>query len=854
MSELIKLHIGLQSPKAGWKIMDSRQGPGVDHIGDLRELSGLADASCETVYVSHLLQKVEQHELVTVLQSISRLLIPDGQLMLSVPDLEALCKLYLNPQLTKNARLQVMRMLFGGQIHEGDFNRSGLSFEWLNDCLVAAGFGFVRRVDDFGLFDDASRYAPYGNPISLNLIATKIDASVGAKIQKTFHDGIREQLNRQTLSLSGLSDRFIEPAKSLTASQPETYPASAPISAAVAAEIHQKTLQALESQNDGDTVAAGRLFREILGVQPENFAALYSLAVMASQNEEHAEALSWIRKATATAIGQNYAPAFFVEAVVLQALGRFDESLACYERAIAVDPHYESAMINRSNLYYEMKQHVKAVESFSDALKVNPASDKALAGQAIILTEMNRYEDAIPLFERMLKVNPDFDYGRGLLFHAEQHCCDWRRFDESRELIEQGIREHRRVCKTLPFMSLSNAPDDLLQCVKIFAEHLFSPKAKPLWQGQAYRHDKIRLAYVSPDFREHPVGHLMAGIIEHHDKSKFETIAISLGLDDHGSLRQRFERAFDRFIDVRGRKSWDIAEMIRSLEVDILVDLAGYTADSRTDVFAFRPAPIQVNFLGYPGTLGVDYMDYILADRVVIPEEHRRFFTEKVAYLPDAYLPTDSSLKIAERTPTREEMGLPATGVVFCSFNHDYKINPPVFDVWMRLLDQVPDSVLWLMKLNEPAQRNLRREAEQRGIDPNRLIFATRVPLVEDHLARYRLADMFLDTSPYNAHTTASDALRVGLPVVTYLGNTFSGRVAASLLHAIGLPELITQSLEEYEALALKLAREQDLLKSLKAKLLANQANFPLFKTDLFCSNLERVFGEMLEDHQKRTH
>jgi predicted O-linked N-acetylglucosamine transferase (SPINDLY family) len=400
-------------------------------------------------------------------------------------------------------------------------------------------------------------------------------------------------------------------------------------------------------------------------------------------------------------------------------------------------------------------------------------------------------------------------------------------------------------------MSLSNSPEDLLKCVRIFADHLFPSKAasKHLWRGEVYTHDKIRLAYLSPDFREHPVGHLMAGIIEHHDKSKFETIGISLGIDDNSLLRSRFKNAFSQFIDVRTRKSWEIAELIRNLEVDILVDLAGYTADSRTDVFSFRPAPIQVNYLGYPGSLGVEYIDYILADRVVIPEEHQVFYSEKVAYLPNAYLPTDSNLKIAERTPTRAEMGLPETGVVFCSFNHDYKINPPMFDVWMRLLEKVPGSVLWLMKLNEPAQHNLRRETEQRGIDPNRLIFATRVPLVEDHLARYRLADMFLDTSPYNAHTTASDCLRVGLPVVTYLGNTFSGRVAASLLQAIGMPELITHSLEDYEALALNLATDQNLLAELKGKLLANQASYPLFKTDLFCKNIEQVFFDMAEQH-----
>jgi FkbM family methyltransferase len=1116
MSELLKLQIGGESRKDGWKMLNNHAGPGIDYVGDIRDLSQFADATCESIYVPHGLQHIGPSEMMTVLQSIRRLLLPGGTLMLSVPDLETLCKLYLDPQLNKTARIHVMRMIFGVQTDGFDPNRIGLSFELLTDYLGAAGFIFAQRVDDFGLFDDVSIYKPYGTPISLNVLATNAGGESGSPVilpaqpsaaiapptaKENVRLSMRDILGDQTIHIldigasshgkltepyapliqagvasvvgfepdpkayqelsemyadnptyrslpyfvgkggaaiyyetnwhmtgslykpnQALLDRFfqlgdvtrciaehpvetvsldaitdlgnvdmikidvqgaeldvfsggikalanalviwtevefielyegqplfadveqflrsqgfkfhcftgivprslkplvlkdnpyagikqaiwsdaifirdIEKLHELDSKQlrklavildtvvhspdfaiavlqeldrregtrlvdayyqslPDHFAltdtpniqAVAQISTADAVEIHQKTLKALEFQNADNMPEASRLFREILDLQPQNFSALYSMAVITSQNEEHAQALSWIQKAIAT--GQNYAPAYFVEAVVLQALGRFDHSLTSYEKAIAADPAYESAMINRSNLYYEMKQHVKALESFAEAIKVNPLSDKALAGQGIILTEMNRYEDAIPIFERLLVANPNFDYGRGLLFHAEQHCCDWKRFEESQTLIEEGVRTGQRVCKTLPFMSLSNSPEDLLKCVRIFADHLFPSKAasKHLWRGEVYTHDKIRLAYLSPDFREHPVGHLMAGIIEHHDKSKFETIGISLGIDDNSLLRSRFKNAFSQFIDVRTRKSWEIAELIRNLEVDILVDLAGYTADSRTDVFSFRPAPIQVNYLGYPGSLGVEYIDYILADRVVIPEEHQVFYSEKVAYLPNAYLPTDSNLKIAERTPTRAEMGLPETGVVFCSFNHDYKINPPMFDVWMRLLEKVPGSVLWLMKLNEPAQHNLRRETEQRGIDPNRLIFATRVPLVEDHLARYRLADMFLDTSPYNAHTTASDCLRVGLPVVTYLGKTFSGRVAASLLQAIGMPELITHSLEDYEALALNLATDQNLLAELKGKLLANQASYPLFKTDLFCKNIEQVFFDMAEQH-----
>jgi len=284
---------------------------------------------------------------------------------------------------------------------------------------------------------------------------------------------------------------------------------------------------------------------------------------------------------------------------------------------------------------------------------------------------------------------------------------------------------------------------------------------------------------------------------------------------------------------------------MRDMEVDIAVDLGGYTSDTRTEVFAFRPAPVQVNYLGYPGTMGSDYYDYILADPQIIPPEHQRFYTERVAYLPDAYLPTDRSVQIAERTPTRAECGLPDDAFVFCSFSHDYKINPPLFDIWMRLLIKVPGSVLWLMARGDLAQGNLRKEAEARGVDPDRLVFAGRVPLVEDHLARYRQADIFLDTHPYNAHTTAADALMAGLPVVTFIGDAFPARVAASLLHAIGMPELVAGSKEGYEALALKLAQDPLLILALRTKLVNNQRTHPLFDTKGFCRNIESILISM---------
>jgi len=307
--------------------------------------------------------------------------------------------------------------------------------------------------------------------------------------------------------------------------------------------------------------------------------------------------------------------------------------------------------------------------------------------------------------------------------------------------------------------------------------------------------------------------------------------------------------AFDKFIDVRHLRSKDIAEMILAMEIDILIDLAGFTADSRTDIFAYRPAPLQVNYLGYSSTMGVDFIDYIIADKFIIPDEYRNCYSEKIVYMPDTYLPTDVSIQIAPTTPPREFYGLPAEGFIFCSFNHDYKITPAVFEVWMRLLKKVEGSVLWLMKLNESAEKNLLKEAENRGVDPGRIIFATRVANIEDHLARYRMADLFLDTTPCNAHSTASDVLRVGLPMVTCTRKAFAGRVAGSLLTLLGLPELVTHNIDEYEALALKLALNPDLLREYRTRLENNAPNSVIHNTAAYCSNLEKAYEKMWKKH-----
>lgn len=597
--------------------------------------------------------------------------------------------------------------------------------------------------------------------------------------------------------------------------------------------------QAIEWQQQGDLPRAEAAFRAILQGNPNESASLYSLGIIVLGRGEREAALQLFRRGCETS--PDFAYNWFGYANTLQAMGRREEALLAYDEAIRAKPDYLEALVNSGVLLRDLYRHHDALLRFNKVLEIDPDYPNALGNCAILLTEFRESAKAIAMLERLLALNPDYDYGLGLLMYERLHIGDWTGFESERARIIAGVRAGKRVCKSLAFMALSDTAADHFECGKIFARQYCPPAKAPLWQGEQYRHKKLRIAYVSPDLREHPVGHLMCGIFEHHDKRRVETIAISLGIDDKSRLRQRMLDAFDHFIDARGMTSQKIAETMREMEVDIAIDLAGYTADSRIDLFSWRPAPVHINFLGYPGTLAVDYMDYILADRHIIPPEHQAFYSEKVLYMPDSYLPTDMNLSVAEETPSRESCGLPPSGVVFCSFSHDYKISPPLWNVWMSLLQKTPGSVLWLVARNELTQANFRRSAEAHGIAPERIIFAGRVPRVEDHLARYRLADVFLDTWPYNAHTTAADALIAGLPVVTYMGGAFPARVAGSLLHAIGLPELATHTWEDYEALALSLVTDRELLADVKRRLHDNKSTQALFDTKRFCRNLEEV-------------
>ncbi len=550
------------------------------------------------------------------------------------------------------------------------------------------------------------------------------------------------------------------------------------------------------------------------------------------------------------ALKPDLAIAHYNRGAVLSALKQHDEALASYDRALALKRDFPEALNNRGAALAALRRHQEALASYDHALLLAPAFSEALNNRGAALSHLGRNDAASRDLEQALKRSPELPFAGGTLLHARMHCCDWQAYEEASSRVIADVRAGKRAIEPFMFLAVSDSAEDQLRCSQTWVNDQCPPSAGASWTGKRYRHNRIRLAYVSSSFHRHPLGYLMAGLFEQHDRNRFETIAISSGPDDRSAMRARLKAAFERFIDVRQRSDREVVQLMRDLEIDIAVDRNGFSTGARPGIFYQRAAPIQVNYLAYPGTMGADFIDYIVADEVVVPPEHHAWYAEKVVYLPDSYFVNDSTRKIADRTPSRADLGLPERGFVFCCFNNNYKTTPQMFDVWMRLLREVEGSVLWLLEGNAAAQHNLRREAAVRQVHTDRLIFAPRVAH-EDHLARHRRADLFLDTLPYNAHTTASDALWAGLPVLTCKGTTFAGRVAASLLRAVGLPELITDSLDEYAALALRLAGDPARLDEIRRKLLCHRTTWPLFDTDRFRRHIEAAYVEMWERNQR---
>lgn len=588
-----------------------------------------------------------------------------------------------------------------------------------------------------------------------------------------------------------------------------------------------------------------------LAASPDNPDVLNNRGVALLALDRADEALAAFDYVTAAI--PDFADAHYNRANALRQLNRPDDALASYDRALALNPAYPAAANNRGNVLVAMKLIDRAIASFDQAITHRPDYAEARYNRSQALIEAGRYEQAIADFDWLLRhETPDMAQWceglRGNRLYAQMQCCDWRDVERGSAEVIAGVRHGTELCHPFNFLAISDSPADHLLCATAYAAAKFPPAPLPARAAKP-ANGKIRLGYVSGEFREQATAFLLVELIERHDKTRFEVFGFDNGFDDGGPTRARLAKAFDRLIDIAAMTDDEAARAIADAGIDILVNLNGYFGYARNGVFAKRPASIQVNYLGFPGTLGADTIDYILADRWVIPETDHRHYREKVATLPDSYQPNDSHRRITDATPTRSDAGLPDDAFVFCSFNNNYKLTPAMFDRWMRILQAVGGSVLWLLEGNDAVARNLRREAAVRGVSSERIVFAPRIP-PDRHMPRHRLADLCLDTLPYNAHTTASDALWAGLPVLTCAGTTFPGRVAASLLSAVGLPELITTSLDDYERLAIELAREPTRLADLKAKLARNLKTTALFDTERYRRHIEAAFEAMVRRHR----
>ena len=543
----------------------------------------------------------------------------------------------------------------------------------------------------------------------------------------------------------------------------------------------------------------------------------------------------------------DYANAHNTLGVALVNQGRHEEALASFLAALRIDGAHVEANNNAANALSMLGRAEEAIPYLRRAVEIDPQLADAHQNLGLVLHSLQRHEEAAASFARAVELAPRMPYALSNLVRSTIAACRWQDASPRVAALRAQVREGQVPATPFVVVTVSPSPEEQQRCAALYVTDTVGNVRSTVRTTPG---KKIRVAYVSADFHEHATAVLTARMFELHDRAQFELIGISCGPDDGSPMRKRLVQAFDRFADVEKESDTEVLRLMREQQVDIAVDLKGHTKGARLQVFAQRAAPLQVNYLGYPGTLGAPFFDYVIADRVVIPKEEERLYTEAVVALPGSYQVNDATRPIAERTPTRAALRLPENGFVFCCFNNNYKITAEVFDVWMRLLGALPGSVLWLLEDNKDARRNLEQAAAARGIAPERLVFAERMSHW-DHLARHRLADLFLDTLPYNAHTTASDALWTGLPLVTCLGTTFAGRVGASLLHAVGLPELVTRTLSDYEVLALKLAKEPSVLRQTKEKLARNRLTQPLFDTARFTRNIETAYRRMWEAHQR---
>jgi len=642
-----------------------------------------------------------------------------------------------------------------------------------------------------------------------------------------------------------------------------------------AAEAHYNLGFILQEQGKLD--AAIETYRRALVLRPDMPQACTNLGVALQHQGKLDEAVAAFRQAIAG--NPKHADAYFNLGAVLRVQGFVDEAAAAYKRVIEIDPGHAAACNNLALILSEAgelpaadaleRQAVgrqpdyaeghnnlgailldqgrpqQALDALRQALRLKPDYPEAYLNMGNALRELGSLAEAIDAYRRAIELRPSYAEALAQLVYHRARACDWTDAAAAEATLLSAVRQNAARIPPFMLMATEATAADQLLCARKWVEHFAVPSQQVFGHHAAPRAGRLRIGYLSSDFYDHATAYLIAELIERHDRDRFEIYGYSYGPEQGGDMRTRLVSAFDRFTDIDALSHYAAAARIRADDIDILVDLKGHTHRARPKILAFRPAPVQVNYLGYPGTMGAPFIDYLVADEFIVPRDRQMVFAEKLAYLPDCYQPNDTRRDIAA-APSRSECGLPAQGFVFCAFNNSFKITPNFFAIWMRLLQQVPRSVLWLLESNALVRGNLTAAAVAAGIEPARLVFAPILPHGQ-HLARHRHADLFLDTLPCNAHTTASDALWAGLPVLTCAGETFAGRVAGSIVRAAGLSELVTDSPRDYEALALALARDPARLNDIRSRLGAGRENLPLFDMAKRTRDLEALYARMAE-------
>jgi len=588
-------------------------------------------------------------------------------------------------------------------------------------------------------------------------------------------------------------------------------------------------------------------FNTALSLKPNYSEAYNNLAITYRKNKKLEEAVIFFNKAIS--LNPNYAEAYNNLATTLKEQGKTNEAIELFKKAISLKPSYAEAYYNMGKIQKEKNKLEESIKFYNKALSLKSDYFEAYYNIGIIFQEQNKLEEAIHYFNKALLIKPNYEKAQAQKLYQKAKICDWEKFNEDKQIIKK-LGKSNNAIPPFTMLSLEDEPDNHLFRSKLYVKKNLYQKQISLKKEKQFSKNKLlRIGYFSADFQNHATMYLISEIFEKYNKERFKVYVYSFGKSsDLDEIRQKLKKSVDVFRDVIDLNEKNIALLSREDKIDIAIDLKGYTRNSRPKIFAYRAAPIQINFLGYPGTTGADFMDYIIADKVIIPDNKKNSYSEKKIYLPYTYWPTSYSLSSLEKNFTKSEMNLPDNGFVFCCFNDSYKISPNEFNIWMSLLKKVPGSVLWLMESNKRAENNLNKEAKKCGIKSNRIIFAKKLPY-SDHLARCKLGDLFLDTFNYNAHTTASDALWAGMPLVTKIGEGFTARVASSILKALDLPELVTKSEKEYEALIFEIATSSEKLVKIKKKLSENKLTKPLFNSEMFINYLEDGYMQVYQNY-----